>query len=1062
MHPSSQPVRSGAALPAAVLAILRLVLAAMAFGWSTLAAAAPVVLDDARDEADAWSAMTVLSDPDHRLDAAAALAARDRFAPPALARGTTGKYERVLWLRIPVQVPAGANGQWVLALNYALLGRVDTWIVTDGRPGGHQAAGNRLPPPEPHMGARVPAFVLTLPQGEHTLLLRVEARGPIILPVRLEKAAHFHRTELLEQMIQGLLAGLAFCLLVYSLSHWVTLRDNTFGKFALATFGLALYGVDFFGIGQQYLWPGNRWMIEHAGGITAMIASCGSYLFVEQVLARRGMDRRFSLLMKGCAMLMALTAVTYALDILPMNGLLLVVSTLGAAPKLFGLPGAWRLMRRGDPVGWYFTFSWIISFTGAVVLGQVFAGQLEAAFWTMHALQLASAVDMLVYMRILGLRTQGMQTAMLRAEAAARLKAQFMANMSHEIRTPMNAILGMSRLALMAGPDARLRNYLVKILGAGEHLLGIINDILDFSKIEAGKMTLERVPFSVQALLDNLASLAAPAQEGAYEATHEGTNKGRAVALLFRVGPGVPPALVGDPLRLGQVLLNLTGNALKFTERGEVVVAVEVDGPAAGDGSAGVALRFSISDTGIGMGEDELASLFHAFSQGDASMTRRYGGTGLGLTISQQLVQLMGGRITVHSRPGVGSTFMFTIHAGVADAGAALLRPDAAARGGPAAVPSQAGLARLAGARVLLVDDNANNREVALDFMAAAPLRVDAATSGLDALRMVQAHDYDLVLMDIQMHGMDGLTAARRIRTLPGRVGLPIVAMTAHALAGDLEKSLAAGMNGHLVKPIDPELLFAALLRWIDPARLAGRAAPPLPAVVPAPWEASQAGTREAMQQPTQEAAQLPVLPGVDWHAALAGVDGQRARLQKRLDGFVREYGAAPAALRAALAAGDRDTVATLAHNLKSSAAYIGATDLSRVAGSVEHGLRAGPDAGIHANDSGGLAVLVAELAGVLQALLVGLAPLAAAPAVARAGGTDVRALLRELAACLHADDARAEDLLRELQALPAVAGHGALLAGIGRAVADIEYHAAIQPLGRLAHALDTTLEDPA
>jgi signal transduction histidine kinase/CheY-like chemotaxis protein/HPt (histidine-containing phosphotransfer) domain-containing protein len=1170
-------------------AAMALLLLALLLPGLAGAAPAPVLLDDALDQADAWSAMTMLSDPDRRLDAPAALAAQDRFIAPPMARGTTGKYERVLWLRIPVRVPAGADGQWILALNYALLGRVDTWIVTDGRLGRHQAGGNRQPPPEPHLGVRVPAFKLALPEGDHTLLLRVESRGPIILPVRLEKAERFHRMELLEQMAQGLLAGLAFCLLAYSLAQWNALRDITFGKFALATSGLALYAVDFFGVGQQYLWPGSPWMIEHAGGITAMVASCGSYLFVEQVLARPGMDRRFSLLMKGCAALMALTAVTYALDILPMNGLLLVVSTLGATPKLFGLPGAWRKMRRGDPVGWYFTVGWVLSFGGAMVFAQVFAGKLEATFWTMHALQLASALDMLLFMRILGLRTKGLQTAMLRAEAAARLKSDFMANMSHEIRTPMNAILGMSRLALMAGPEPRLRNYLTKILGAGEHLLGIINDILDFSKIEAGKMTLENVPFSVNALLDHLASLTALKPDG------------RNVELVFRVGRGVPPVLTGDPLRLGQVLLNLTGNAVKFTERGEVVVAVDVDDRA---GRAGdhVALRFSVSDTGIGMSEEQQAGLFQAFSQGDASVTRRYGGTGLGLTISQQLVQLMGGRITVRSRPGAGSTFTFTVEAGIPDpahqAAGALpvpaaqllharvlvvddsatareaivemlggfgisadtavsgeqclamlhaaeheglpyqavlmdylmpgldgvqtvhrIRDDGRFAAPPAilmltvctrdAVMQQAGqlplsgfltkpvspallyhsllqvllpetgavtgavtgatpagtgrnldLARLDGARVLLVDDNANNREVALDFMAAARMQVDVAVNGLEALRMVQAGDYDLVLMDIQMHEMDGLTATRRIRALPAHAGLPVIAMTAHALAGDREKSLAAGMNDHVAKPIDPDLLFAALLRWIEPGRLAGRQAP-APAPQPVHADAPDPGP-------------LPVLPGVDWQAALAGVDGKRSRLHKRLEGFVREYSPAPAALRDALVAGDQATMGMLAHNLKSSAFYIGATALSQMAGEVEHELRKVQRQGDGRHDGHGadgddaagavhdqLAALLPRLVGMLETLLAGLAPLAAAPA-APSAGIDVGSLLRDLAACLRADDARAEDLLRELRSLPAVAAHGALLAGIARAVADIEYHAAIQPLGRLAHALDTTLEDPA
>ncbi len=1160
MRPAS-PLRELLAFAVAwvLLAPLLAWLPAAAAAPAAASAPAPLVLDNRLREVDAWSALTMLPDPERRLDAPAALAASDRFAPPVTARGTTGKEQRVLWLRLPVKVPADADGRWVLALNYALLGRVDTWVVTDGRIGRHMAAGNRLPPPEPHLGARVPAFMLALPPGEHTLLLRVEARGPVILPVRLENTHRFHRMELLEQMVQGLLAGLALCLVVYSLGQWVALRDITFGKFALATSGLALYAIDFFGIGQQYLWPGSPWMIEHAGGVTAMLASCGSYLFVEQVVARLGMDRRFSIMMKAGAALMAVCAVTYAFDILTMNGLLVVVSTLGAAPKLFGLPGALRQMRRGDPVGWYFMTGWVVSFTGAMVLGQVFGGRVDATFWTMHALQLASTVDMLLYMRILGLRTQGLQTAMLRAEAAARLKSEFMANMSHEIRTPMNAILGMSRLALMAGPDARLRNYLTKILGAGEHLLAIINDILDFSKIEAGKMTIENVPFDINALLDHLSSMTGLKSDA------------RKVELVFRVGRAVPAVLTGDPLRLGQVLLNLTGNAVKFTERGEIVVAVDV---AARSGNE-VKLRFTVSDTGIGMNEQQQAGLFRAFSQGDASMTRRYGGTGLGLTISQQLVQLMGGEITVRSRPGAGSTFTFTVDAGIGDPAAALplpasllhearvlvvddsatareaivemlggfgiaadaavsgeqcltmlhaaetdgapyqvvlmdylmpeldgvetihrirddkrfaappailmltvctrdtvlqqagqlplsgfltkpvgpallyhsllqvLRPEMTAMPGGAAPARALDLARLDGARVLLVDDNANNREVALDYMAAARMHVDVAVNGIEAVRMVQRGDYDAVLMDIQMHEMDGLTATRRIRALPAHAALPIIAMTAHAMAGDREKSLAAGMNDHVAKPIDPDLLFAALLRWIAPERLAGRLPPP------ASEPSRPADTPEEGPMP----AALPALPGVDWHAALAGVEGRRGRLHKRLQGFMREYAPAPAALRDALAAGSHAPIGMLAHNLKSSAVYIGAAELARLAGAVERELRAGRDEQ--------LAVLVPQLIGTLDTLLAGLAPLAAAQA-SPATGTDVRALLRQLAACLRADDARAEDLLRELQALPAVAAHAALLGEIGQAVAEIEYHAAMQPLARLARALDTTLEDPA
>ncbi len=1138
-----------------MLRLLAALLLAVLLPALAQAASAPLRLEGT--EVDAWPALTMLRDPDRQFDAASALAATDKFTVPETAPGTTGMQERVVWFRLPIDVPEHARGQWVLALNYALLGRVDIHVVTDGKLGSHKVVGNKQPPPEPHIGARTPAVVLDLTPGRHELLVRIESDGPVLMPVHLMRDERFHRVELLEQLTQGILAGIAGCLALYGLAQYVNLRDILFGKFFLSTISVSMYFVDYFGIGQQYLWPGNQWMIKHMGGILCLMSSCGSYLFIEQALARPGMDRRFSLAMKGLGTSMAVFALAYALDILPMTGLLLITGTIANMPTVLGIPVAFRLARRGDSVGWYFLTGWLVNLSGAVVFGGVFHGSFEANFWNMHALQFTSVFDMLVFMRILGLRTKAMQQAMHRAEASTRMKSEFLANMSHEIRTPMNAIIGMSRLALMAGPDPKIRNYLSKVLGAGEHLLGIINDILDFSKIEAGKMTLERVPFDLNGMLDHLSSLTALKSDA------------KQLELVFRVGRGVPSVLVGDPLRLGQVLMNLTGNAVKFTEQGEIVMAVDV---AARDAD-GITLRFTVSDTGIGMDEAQLASLFQAFAQADTSVTRRYGGTGLGLTISQQLVQLMGGTIAVTSRPGVGSSFTFDVALGVGDAAAATAMPMAElqssrvlvvddsttardaiaemldgygivadmassgeeclalmaqadadgnpyrvvlmdylmpgldgmetirriradARGGtPPAIlmltvcsretvlkqqgdvplagfltkpvgpallyhslvqalrpdlsaepqDDTAGLAgrdltRLDGARILLVDDNANNREVALDFMAAARMQVDVAVHGGEALRMVQQADYDLVLMDIQMHEMDGLTATRRIRALPGFDKLPIIAMTAHAMAGDRENSLAAGMNDHVVKPIDPDLLFGALLRWIDPARLAGRQLPAAP-VVAAP---------QAEDVPRDG---WPALPGVDWQAALASVDGQPARLYKRLHSFVREYLATPALLRDALASGHHGTIQALAHNLKSSAFYIGANGLSGLAGTVELELRAAR------HES--LGVLVPELIGTLGALLAGLAPLAAVQPVT-ASTADAGTLLRTLETCLRADDARAEDLLRELQALPAAAAHGALLASIARAVADIEYDAALVPLAELAAALDIHLEEPA
>ncbi len=1072
----------------------------------------------------------------------------------------------MLWLRIPFAVPAGSVGHWIMNIDYAVLNRVEMFLTVDGHVRQHGLAGNLQPADAAARSTRTPALLLDLvPGARHELYLRIENTGAMILPIRFSQPSVFYHDAVGEQMLQGLLAGLSLCLLLYGLAQWFNLREPLFAKFALLVAGTSLFSAEFFGLGSQYFWGNNAWLNIHAGGLFALMSSCGAYLFVGQALARPGMDRIFSRLMNTGAALCVVAALAYASDLIGVDMLVAIVSTLGIMPMLLGLPGAFMRARRGDRVGIYFLVGWSISFSSSLVLSQTINGALPANFWTMHALQFGNAIDMLIFMRILGLRTKAIQNAMLRAEAATRMKSDFLANMSHEIRTPMNAIIGMSRLALMADPDPKLRNYLGKILGAGEHLLGIVNDILDFSKIEAGRMTLERVPFDLGELLEHLSNLTAVKTDA------------RRVELVFRVGRGVPARLVGDPLRLGQVLINLTSNAVKFTERGEIVVAVEV----ATRTMDGVTLRFCVSDTGIGMDEAQLAQLFQSFSQADGSITRKYGGTGLGLSISKQLVELMGGVIAVASTPGVGSSFSFTVQLGVGGETAAealaapvaplqamrvlvvddsetarealvemldsfgvaahavdsgersldmlrmaserdapyhvvlmdymmpgwdgvetirrihaqaalaappailmvsactretvlqqegqlplhgfltkpvgpallyhsllqVLRPELAPAHAPARVDTGAReLARLRGARVLLVEDNSNNREVALDFLAAAPVQVDVAVHGLEALRMVQERDYDLVLMDIQMREMDGITATRRIRAIERLRDLPIVAMTAHAMAGDRDKSLAAGMNDHVTKPIDPGQLLRALLTWIDAARLAGRSDPGAP---PLPHDGPAASVDPVL---------LPAIEGVDWDSALAGVDGQQARLLKRVRSFVQEYRQAPRQLAEALAAGDDAPLQMLAHNLKSSAAYVGAHALSSQAGQLEAALRGGDSAAPAAS----VRELANGLADALAAVLEGFGELVSPRAPRAEAPAALPALVKRLEAWLLEDDARAGDAAAELQALLPGEEHAALVAAVAAAVEDLEYQAALAPLAQLARRLGLPMEEPA
>jgi signal transduction histidine kinase/ActR/RegA family two-component response regulator len=394
-----------------------------------------------------------------------------------------------------------------------------------------------------------------------------------------------------------------------------------------------------------------------------------------------------------------------------------------------------------------------------------------------------------------------LEQARARAEDSSRVKSEFLANMSHEIRTPMNGVLGMTELALGSEPPEEIRECLQTIQRSGEALLALINDILDLSKIEAGRLEIESAPFGLADTLRDVRALFVP----------RAREKG--VALECRVAAGVPDALVGDPVRTRQVLTNLIGNAIKFTDRGEVVVTV-VREHAEGDA---VVLHFAVRDTGIGIPADKQAHIFEPFAQADGSTTRRYGGTGLGLSISRELAQRQGGRVWVESEEGRGSTFHFTARFAVAtgtESRPAVEPPVAVSAPGPGRDPRPL--------RVLLAEDNPVNRRIAIAMLERRGWVVVVAEDGAQAVAAVEREAFDVVLMDVQMPNLDGFEATAVIRRREAATGehVPIVALTAHALLEDEDRCLAAGMDAFLSKPLRAHDLTAMV------ERLAGGAAP--------------------------------------------------------------------------------------------------------------------------------------------------------------------------------------------------------------------------------------------
>ncbi|TAN42854.1 MAG: response regulator [Nitrospirae bacterium] len=826
---------------------------------------------------------------------------------------TGGFTDGAYWLRFTVQKTQGAPHEWWLEAGPPFLDRLDLYeSIEEGPPYYRQrSAGAIMTKALREVDHNQFVFILDLPDDlPRTYYIRLQTTSSAYLNLTLWRPHEFIEAASIKSLLLGAFYGTMILICIVCPFYWFLTKDVYYLGFMAYVVALTFSFLNVNGYAYRFFLPYYPPIAPYFNGLVTFLAIVIFSFFFSRLLRINVYFPRLQKFFDVCGVLAIISigfvfAGRYNL-VAPKMQLLVVLQTLIMQVASI------IIARRGYKPAWLLSIAF--SITTAAFMMNVLRnlGLISHSFitnWVFQISALTYAVSILMAMAMkiritehekseaqqqaldialkaekeleskVEERTSELNAAKDAAEDAARVKSDFLAKMSHEIRTPLNAISGFTSLALQKKHDCMHREYLENINASSGLLLNLVNDILDFSKIEAGKLQIVSSDFRPRETLKRVVNVLSPLVSA------------KGLKLTRNVAEDVPEYLSGDPARLKQVLLNLISNAVKFTEHGDINICVRRISP---DGISPVILEFSVSDTGIGISEEEMPALFEPFSQIGDALSRRYEGAGLGLAISRDIVKMMGGDIAVKSVEGEGSVFMFT----------AAFMPVAAKVAEKVALPDEACRALPVGGKILIVEDNKLNRQVAAGFLALAGIAADEAENGQEALNKLisSADTYDAVLMDISMPGMDGFETTKAIRAYERFKNIPIIAVTALALEGDREKCLKAGMDDYISKPLDESELYNVLSRWVKSSPLCAEAGQAL------------SGTRES--------------------------GGNIRAIALKI--FVEDYGPAVEGIREKLKTGDMDGAIRAAHSLKGAALQIEAERLHRVAGALEAALKAG------------------------------------------------------------------------------------------------------------------------